>query len=217
MFEQVGTAKDMTTWEPALPAGNHRVALVQYGAKESSTDDGTVGLEAEFVILETDNPKVKAGARHSWYWNINGPKFTGQYAKDRARKFLEVIQESISNTEPTGPFGAGLADDLSEDNQSSELLGVVLDAVITPKFNADGTPVTFKKGGQVHDAEWSAVPDQDTGTFAKVRAELERLAKRRPSAAAGASTSPATTATTAATTPAATGGESKMRSLLGRK
>ena len=218
LFEQVGNAKDMNSWEPALPAGSHRVAVVRYGAKESSTDDGTVGLEGEFVILETDNPKVKVGARHSWYWNIGAPKFTGQYAKDRAKKFLETIQESVGSTDPTGPFGVALADDLSEDNESPELLGVVLDVVVTPKFNADGSPVTFKKGGQVHDVAWSAVPDQDASTFTAVRATLEKLAKRKPSApeaAAGKAAAASTAAT--ATTATTSGGESKMRSLLGKR
>lgn len=233
MFDSVGKQKDMAGWEPSLPAGHHRVALVRYAPKESQTDDGAVGLEGEFIILDTDNPKVRIGALHSWYWNINGTgKFTKQYAQDRAKKFLIEVAASIGSDavdDPEtmiGPFGADLAESF-EASERPEMYGLELDVDVTPVFQKDGvTPVTYKRGGQVHNADWSAVAGQDEVTLAATCERLEELAKRPKSPAATAPTAAAATnavardrapATGTAPPPAGAGTAPKARSLLGKR
>lgn len=205
IFDSVGAQEDMTGWEPSLPAGHHRVALVRYGVKESKTDK-TQSLEGEFVILETDNPKAKVGALHSWFWNVSGTgsKWTKQYAQDRAKKFLITVAESIGAPaveDPDsliGPFGVELAESFDASDRP-ELYGVELDVEVTAVFEADGTtPVTFKKGGQVYNADWFPVAGQDEITLAATCEKLEALA-RRPKATTAATTAPATGAATAGT------------------
>lgn len=203
MFDEIGDQDDMTGFEPSLPLGNHRVAVVKYGPKISKKDKKTTSLEAEVVILETANPKARVGARHSIFWNINGKgNFTADYAKDRAKKFLAAVAESVGNaTDNTTlkAFGPQLAEDFEQDEP--QLLGVELDTEVSEVFEKDGiTPRQYAKGGNVTNVACYAVPGQDADSLEATRAKLIELAKNPQPASSPAA--PATPLKTAVRAPA---------------
>ncbi len=178
IFEKVGKAKLLNNWEPALPKGRHRVALVKYGGKESNKDH-TVFLEAEFIVLESDNPNVKLGSRHSWPWFINKPDEFG-YTHARARNFLEVLQKCIDDTSDTSSFGNDLVEDFA--SESPNAYGLMLDAKVDQVLDAKGEPRRGKKGQEVFNVSWIPVtqsPEQ-IATTREILDELLRPSSKPP-------------------------------------
>lgn len=177
MFDEIGDQEDMTGFEPGLPEGHHRVALAKYGPKVSKKDKKTVSVEAEVIILETNNPEARVGGKHSIFWNINGKgQFTAEYARDRAKKFLVAAHESIGSEDTLKVFGEGLSDDFASDDP--QLFGLELDTDVEPVFDKNGEPVNYAKGGQVFNVIVIAVPGQDADTIAATREKLVEIAKR---------------------------------------
>lgn len=228
LFAQIGNAPDMGGFEPSLPVGNHRVAMVKYGAKVSKKD-GSVRVEGEFIILDTDNEKVRPGALHSWMWAIQGAGFVGQYARDRSKKFLQTVQSCLNNDAATDAFGDALDEmfyQQSETGEIADLYGLALDVEVHQVFEADGvTPKKGKNGQVVFNANWTAI-EQGEEEIQQVRQILANdLKVRLPSKSAASSApntappspkaaGPDTAAVPAGTTGAKLGGLSK---LLGKK
>jgi hypothetical protein len=177
IFERVGNAKKLANWEPSLPKGRHRVALAKYGGK-TSAKDRSIFLEAEVIILESDNEAVKPGARHSCPWFINKPDEYG-YTHSRAKEFLLVVQQSIGNEAETTKFGNDLAQDF--ESSEPEAYGLMLDVVVTQVLKSDGQPRFGRKGNEVFNANWLPVP-QSQEDIAATRALLKQLETRRTAA-----------------------------------
>lgn len=167
IFDQVGNARAMTQWAPNIPSGTHRVALVKYGPKVSAKDR-SVFLEAEFVILRSDQAGVSVGARHSWPWFINKPDEYG-YTHARAKDFLTTVQRCVANSEDVKAFGRAITDDF--DSDSPKMYGLMLDVAVVPVLDKDGNHRTGKKGTEVLNAVWTAIP-QSEGDIAALRAQL---------------------------------------------
>lgn len=174
LFEQVGKARALNNWEPSIPEGKHQVALVKYGGKTSGKDK-TVFLEAEFIVVETDNEKVRVGARYSWPWFINRADEFG-YTASRAKDFLLTVQKCIGNEEDVSLFGSALAEDF--DGDQPQAYGVVMDVAVTPVKDAKGLPRRGKKGNEVYNASWLPVP-QSEADITVTRKKLLELAKAR--------------------------------------
>jgi hypothetical protein len=168
IFEQVGEARRLNTWEANLPEGRHQVALVKYGPKVSAKDR-SVFLEAEFIVLASNNVAVSPGARHSWPWFINKPDEYG-YTHARAKDFLETVQRCISNDENVKQFGAALAGDFESD--SPQAYGIVLGVVVTGVDDAKGQRLRGRKGNEVFNAAWESIVQGDD----EIAATRERLA-----------------------------------------
>jgi hypothetical protein len=226
MFDDIGDQEDMTGFEPSLPEGHHRVALVKYGPKISKKDKKTVSLEAEVIILETNNPEARVGGRHSIFWNINGKgQWTAEYAKDRAKKFLVAVHESVGSEDSIKNFGPALSDDFASDDP--QLYGVELDVDVDPAFDKNGEAIKYEKGGQVFNVVATAVPGQDGDSIAATVDKLVEIAKRpkapvaKKAAAAPVKTAgkPAPEPETEAEPPQASAAAepTKARSLLGNR
>lgn len=217
LFKQVGNSKDMAGFLPSLPAGDHIVAMTKYGCKESKKDS-SVFIEAEFIVLETNNPKVSVGDKHSCPWFINQSGFPGQYAQDRAKKFLKCTQKAIGNDADTGEF----ADSLSEDFESDapEMYGIRYLAEVRQVFMPDGSPRKGAKDNDVFNTDWSA-DDQDEAAIAATREEIISLsgkpkAFRAPvKESAPAKESASTQETSAESAPAAK--KLGLKGLMGKK
>lgn len=170
LFEQVGKARTLNNWEPSIPEGKHQVALVKYGGKTSGKDK-TVFLEAEFIVLKSD--KVHAGARYSWPWFINRADEFG-YTSSRAKDFLLTLQKCIGNEQDVAAFGSALAEDFDGDEPQG--YGIVVDVAVTGVVDAKGEPRRGKKGNEVFNAAWTAVP-QSEADLTLTRTKLAELAK----------------------------------------
>jgi len=193
IFDQVGDAKPLNNWESNIPEGKHQVALVKYGGKVSGKDK-TVFLEAEFIILSTNNENVKPGARHSWPWFINKPDEYG-YTHARAKNFLETVQRCVGNEEDIKAFGRSLAEDFESDNPQG--YGIVLDVVVIGVTDAKGESRRGRKGNEIFNATWASVA-QEPADIEATRALLCDLATapvKRVTTATGATTMGATTTT----------------------
>lgn len=175
IFDKVGKARALTAWEPSLPLGKHHLALVKYGGKTSAKDK-TVFLEAEFIVLSSANPNVRAGTRHSWPWFINKPDEYG-YTHSRAKNFLEVLQKCIGNQSDTTAFGNALAEDF--EGTDPEGFGIMVDAEVVQVMDASGNARRGKRGQEVLNVNWSSVV-QDEGDIIATRARLVQLAYRQP-------------------------------------
>lgn len=172
----------MAGFEPKLPLGNHRVALTKFGGKESAKD-GSVRVEAEVVILETDNPNVKLGALHSWMWPISASGHQGTYAQDRSKKFIFKVQESIGQTDiDTGEFGDSMDEDFRK--PESELYGVQLEVAVTPVMKNGGI-MKGKNGDDVYNANWTAL-EQGDENITETRGVLAELGYKHKVATAAA-------------------------------
>ncbi len=171
IFDQVGDAKPLNNWESNIPEGKHRVALVKYGGKVSGKDK-TVFLEAEFIVLSTNNEHVRPGARHSWPWFINKPDEFG-YTHARAKDFLVTVQQCFGNEDDVKAFGRFLAEDFEGDDPQA--YGVVLDVAVNGVVDARGAPRRGKKGNEVFNATWMSI-SQDDSDIASTRATLAELA-----------------------------------------
>ena len=180
IFEQVGNAKALNNWEANLPVGKHRVALAKYGGKVSGKDK-SVFLEAEVIVLETDNADVKIGARHSWPWFINKPDEFG-YTHSRAKNFIEVVQACVGNEDDTKDFGCALAADF--ESETPDCYGIVLEADVVQVFAANGTPRLGKKGNSVFNANWTPIAQgpEDIAATRVLLAELEPAPAAKPQA-----------------------------------
>jgi len=172
IFEKVGNERALNNWEPSLPKGKHRVALVKYGGK-TSHKDRSIFLEAEFIILSSDNPDVRPGARHSWPWFVNKPDEFG-YTHARAKNFLEVLQKCIGNEADTTSFGNALAEDFSTEHP--EAYGMMLDVDVIQVKDAKGDPRRGRKGNEVFNPVWSAIP-QDSDDIEATRTTLAGLTR----------------------------------------
>lgn len=207
IFDQVGNAKPLNNWEPSLPQGKHRVAMVRYGGKVSGKDK-TVFLEAEFVILSTDNEAVTVGAKYSCPWFINRPDEYG-YTHSRAKDFLETVQKCITNDDDVRAFGQALAEDFESD--APQGYGISLDVAVVPVMNAKGEARRGKKGNEVFNAAWTAVI-QSSEDIAATRNLLLELATHPPM-----KRTPPAQAQEADPTPAANGKKLGGLTLLARR
>lgn len=181
IFEQVADARPLNTWEANIPEGAHQVALVKYGPKVSGKDR-SVFLEAEFVVLSTNNENVRVGSRYSWPWFINKPDEFG-YTHARAKDFLENVQGCIGNEENVKQFGAALAADFETDQPQA--YGLVLDATVECVTDGKGNRRLGRKGNEVFNVTWGAI-SQDDADIEATRAKLAEIdtqpskAKPRP-------------------------------------
>ncbi len=178
IFDGVGDARPLNTWEQNIPTGQHKVALVKYGGKVSGRDK-SVFLEAEFIVLVTNNPTVRPGTRYSWPWFINKPDEFG-YTHSRAKDFLEKVQKCLGNTEDVKAFGRSLAEDFETDEPQA--YGIVLDVNVSLVMAANGTPRRGKKGNEIFNANWQAIAQQDDDIQA-ARAAIIELATAAATAA----------------------------------
>lgn len=179
LFVSMQNAKPISMYAERLPNGNYVLALKRFGIKPSDKELGNI-VEAEFVVVQTDNPTIKVDEVRGWAWFPNSPGWAGKYDEARCTEFIKNVIETTGDDRQVAEVGSDLYDD------GQPYKGLLVAVSITR-----GKPNNNIPGEYYQNAKWLPVEGQDQDMVAAQRQQIEALEKVQAAAAPAPAQQPA--------------------------